>query len=176
MKNKEPICKKCKQPFVRYTTIQNKCVKCALEEVRKGKDKAHRKELREGRERLKTKSDWLREAQRAFNAYIRARDKSIGVCISCQNPCKKSNAGHYRSVGSCPELRFEEKNCHLQCEHCNTYLSGNNINYRINLVRRLGVESVEWLEGPHEPKHYTIDDIKEIRAKYTKKAKEIEND
>jgi len=48
---KEPKCKSCKQPFVRYNTIQRLCVKCAIEKVKQGKDKAHRKELKEGRER-----------------------------------------------------------------------------------------------------------------------------
>ncbi|MFK5282538.1 hypothetical protein ACI3PL_23545 [Lacticaseibacillus paracasei] len=34
--------------------------------------------------------------------------------------------------------------------------------------------SVEWLEGPHEPKHYSADDLKEIKAKYTALARELE--
>ena len=98
------------------------------------------------------------------------RDKNL-LCISCQKPPKKRNAGHYRSVGACPELRFEELNCHMQCEHCNTYLSGNLIEYRKNLILKIGVEKVEFLESKHEPKKYTIDEIKEIKAKYKQKLK-----
>jgi hypothetical protein len=32
---------------------------------------------------------------------------------------------------------------------------------------------VEWLEGPHEPKNYTIEDIKEIRDLYRWKLREL---
>ena len=30
----------------------------------------------------------------------------------------------------------------------------------------IGAEAVAWLEGPHEPKHYSIDDLKQIKAQY----------
>jgi len=30
---------------------------------------------------------------------------------------------------------------------------------------------VEWLEGKHEPKHYTIQDIKQIKQLYREKIK-----
>lgn len=173
MKNKEPTCKRCKKPFIRYNTIQRLCVECAIKKVREGKDKAHRKDLREGRERLKTKSDWLREAQSAFNKYIRIRDREW-PCISCgRDHGGQYHAGHYRTAGSSPELRFSELNCHKQCAPCNNHKSGNIVEYRINLISRIGVDALEWLEGPHEPKHYTIEEIKAIKAKYTKKAKEI---
>jgi hypothetical protein len=36
------------------------------------------------------------------------------------------------------------------------------------------VDKVEALEGPHEPKKYTIEEIKEIKAKYSKMARELE--
>jgi hypothetical protein len=32
---------------------------------------------------------------------------------------------------------------------------------------------VEWIEGKHEAKHYTIDELKEIKQKYTKLAREL---
>ena len=125
-------------------------------------DKAHLKAVRESH---KTKGDYAKEAQVEFNKWIRLRDEGNN-CISCNNPPKKKNAGHYRSVGAAPALRFEPLNCHLQCEHCNTYLSSNAIEYRINLIKKIGVDKVEWIEGPHEPKKYTVDDLKAIRAKY----------
>ena len=54
------------------------------------------------------------------------------------------------------------------------HLSGNAVLYRRALVELIGVEKVEWLEGPHEPKKYTIDDLKAIKAEYIRKRKEIE--
>lgn len=123
-----------------------------------------------------TRGEKMERAQKQFNRYIRARDHGL-PCISCGRPfalLKKINAGHYRSVGSCPELRFCELNVHLQCEYCNTSLSGNAIAYRRNLIYRIGHSNVEWIEGPHAPLRLRDEEIEEIRAKYAKKARDIE--
>lgn len=135
--------------------------------------KKERKTMAEQRDRLKSRSDWLREAQIAFNAYVRERDSGL-ACVSCgRNTGAKMNAGHYRSVGSCPSLRFEPLNCWLQCEACNSYLSGNLIPYRQELLRRIGPEKLEWLEGPHDPKRYTVEQIQEIKRHYVKLRRQI---
>ncbi len=132
-----------------------------------------RKESREAKQRIKTRSEWLRECQIAFNAFVRERDKNL-PCVSCGSGNDvKQNAGHYRSVGSCPELRFEPLQVWKQCEHCNSYKSGNLILYRQELLRRVGPETLAWIEGPHEPKHYTIDDLKAIKAEYKAKLKAL---
>ena len=141
-----------------------------LIKVREAQEKKRKSEIKNKKEALKTRGDYAKEAQIEFNRFIRLRDNGCN-CISCQKPPKKKNAGHYRSVGSSPELRFEPLNCHLQCEHCNTYLSSNAIEYRINLVKKIGQKSVDWLEGPHEPKKYTIDQLIGIKKKY----KELSN-
>ena len=51
--------------------------------------------------------------------------------------------------------------------------SGNIGPYRIALIAKIGQERVDWLEGPHEPAKYTIDDLKAIHAKYKQLNKEI---
>jgi len=56
---------------------------------------------------------------------------------------------------------------------CNTHLSGNALNYRKRLIDKIGIESVEWLEGPHEPKKYTVDELVEIKTVYRRKLKEL---
>lgn len=152
----------------------SKNAKKLAEKGREIKAKSERKELKERKDKLKSRSQWLADAQRWFNKFIRLRDAGE-PCISCgRNTGAKMNAGHYRSVGSCPELRFEELNCHLQCEHCNSYKSGNIEHYRPSLIRKIGESKVEWIEGPHKPKKYTIDDIKEIISKYKLRCKEME--
>ena len=83
------------------------------------------------------------------------------------------DAGHYRSVGACPELRFEPLNIHRQCVKCNRNLSGNAVEYRIRLVQRIGAEKVAWLEGLHAPCKYNVDEIKAIKAKYRAMTKEL---
>jgi len=141
-----------------------------------GKEKTaadEKKRDRVKRESLKTRSAWLKDAQTQFNRYIRLRDEKE-PCISCgQSSGAKINAGHYLSTGARPELRFEPLNCHKQCEKCNSWLSGNAVMYRKRLIDKIGIEKVEWLEGPHDPKKYTIDELKEIKRVYTEKAKEI---
>ena len=169
-----------KLPAGRFCTYQH-ASEFGRQEVEKKKAKAaakakkiERANTRAQKEKLKTRSDWMKEAQREFNRYIRLRDHGQ-PCISCGlNTGAKMNAGHYRSVGACPELRFNELNCHIQCEKCNSWLSGNIIEYRKNLLIKIGDKAVEWLEGKHEPLKLTIDDIKELKNKYRKIGNEIE--
>jgi len=174
--------RKCKAPgcenmYTPYSTLSRACSpKCAFVLVQIAKEKKERKETRERKRALRTKGEWLKLAQAKFNKFIMLRDKHL-PCISCgtMNPNIQYAAGHYRSVGACPELRFNEDNCHKQCNsNCNNFLSGNPIEYRINLVKRIGLDRVVELEGPHEPKHYTIPDIQEIRERYRLKVKAME--
>jgi len=136
-------------------------------------EKQHRKEAKEKKEKLKSRADHLKEAQQAFNAYIRARDEKL-PCISCgRHHQGQYHAGHYLTVGAHPEMRFDEKNCHKQCSACNLHLSGNIINYRKNLILRYGEEIVDYLESHHPQTKLTIEDIKEIKIKYKNLKKEI---
>ena len=122
------------------------------EQGRKTIAKSSLAETRERKQKLKTKSDYLKEAQAAFNAYVRARDKD-DACISCGNYVLNDqigggwDAGHYRSTGSAPHLRFHLWNCHKQCVKCNRFLSGNVAEYRKGLIKKIGIEKVEALES-----------------------------
>jgi hypothetical protein len=139
-----------------------------------------RRDIRVRKEKLKSRADHLREAQAAVNEYVRLRDAHL-PCISCDSTPNDNDlmtgsrwdAGHYRSVGACPELRFEPLNIHRQCVKCNRNLSGNAVEYRIRLVLRIGAEKVAWLEGLHPPCKYTVDDIKDIKAKYRAMTREL---
>lgn len=177
-KTELPKAKDCTDPFQKNGFCDVDCMsKHGLNKARQQKERAEKKEIKQRKEKLKTKHDHTREAQKEFNRFIRLRDSSQ-PCISCgKNPNDNNlitgsrwDAGHYRSVGSCPELRFEELNCHKQCVKCNRDLSGNAIEYRINLKDRIGSDKLDWLEGPHEQKKYTIEELKEIKVKYREKA------
>jgi hypothetical protein len=145
------------------------------------KEKAVRKDLRTRKAKLKTKSEYKKEAQAEFNKFIRLRDKDL-PCVSCGIMGESGgvggywDAGHYRSRGANPELAFVEDNCHKQCKRCNQQLSGNVVNYRIELERRIGKDRLEWLEGSHEMTHYGIEDYKRIKAEYKQKQKDLLND
>lgn len=171
-------------------SLQKTCsVPCAIEmgqkTVAKRQKEAKRKErakIRERKERLKTRGDYIREAQRDFNAWIRERDHDQ-PCISCGKPAEYGggsgvywHAGHYRTTKAAPELRFEPLNVHKQCSQCNNHDSGNILEYRIGLIKRIGQGKVDWLEGPHEPKKLTIEEIRAIGKTYRQKARELKKE
>jgi len=148
--------------------------------ARKSLAQVERREIKVRKAKLKSRADHLREAQAAVNEYVRLRDAHL-PCISCDSTPNDNDlmtgsrwdAGHYRSVGACPELRFEPLNIHRQCVKCNRNLSGNAVEYRIRLVQRIGTEKVAWLEGLHPPCKYTVEEIKAIKAEYRAKTKEL---
>ena len=168
-------CRECKTPFDPPNSMASVCSpKCALQHVSKKRIKDQRKETKVRRERLKTLSDHHKDTQGIVNQYVRLRDMGK-PCISCQrNTSAKRNAGHYLAVGSHPELRYEaETNIHSQCEHCNSWLSGNQQQYRIHLEAKIGKKALAILEGPHPPRQYRVEDLKAIQAEYRLKIKEL---
>jgi hypothetical protein len=160
---------------------------CAILDAPKNREKARkslaqieRKEIKVRKEKLKSRADHLREAQAAVNEFVRLRDAHL-PCISCDSmpsdhdliTGSRWDAGHYRSVGACPELRFEPLNIHRQCVKCNRNLSGNAVEYRIRLVKRIGADKVDWLEGPHSARKYTVEEITAIKTDYRALIREL---
>lgn len=146
--------------------------------ARKALADIERKDIKVRKEALKSRADHIREAQQAFNEYIRTRDQAAGhLCISSGKPLDWSgnavDAGHYRSVGSAPHLRFDERNCHAQSKQDNRFLSGNAVDYRIGLIARIGQEAVDALESDQSVRKYTVDEIKAIKAMYRAKTREL---
>jgi len=177
-------CKVCRAKFTKRSMTHKACSpECSLILVNQAKKKEKAKVERLDRvktkkalESLKTRSDWMKDAQKVFNEFIRERDKAE-PCISCQRFHQgQYHAGHFVSVGSRPNLRFDEQNVHRQCAPCNNHLSGNIIHYRMNLIKKLGVEAVVRLETDFEPKKYTIDDLKEIIKIYRNKVKMLKSE
>ncbi len=186
MITKQPKPKKCRvtacgASFVPLRLGQAVCSPaCALidgprhaPKARKALADIERKDIKVRKEKLKSRADHLKDTQQAFNAWIRARDAAL-PCVSCGRHHEgQYHAGHYRTVGANPELRFEPLNAWKQCAPCNNHLSGNLINYRISLLQRIGEEKVAWLEGPHEAKKYTVEELKAMTAKYRAKTREL---
>ena len=171
--HKAKTCEVCERVFVPDRMGQLVCrPACAMARVRQAK-KAERESVKKRKEAIKSKADWAREAQTAFNAWIRARDEGL-PCISCgRHHQGQWHAGHYLSTGARPELRYTESNVHRQCAPCNTHLSGNAVLYRIGLINRIGSDAVEWLEGPHPLPKWTPDELRAIRDTYRAKLKEL---
>lgn len=185
-------CRQCKTLFSPVNSLEAVCgFDCAVlfAKTPKGEDyrvKAVKRENRERKAALKKPMEHKKEAQKAFNKFIRLRDADQ-PCISCGRENVEWtrggswDCGHFLSVGAKPELRFEELNAHKQCKSCNggsgKYARKNHTvteEYRVRLIEKIGLEQVEWLEGPHEPKRYRIEDFKEIKARYNKLAIELE--
>lgn len=166
-------CKICKDEFNAYTSFDKFCSKgCeAIHNVRKiGKE--NRRALKAFNE--SDKNVLKRKAIQVFNAYIRKRDEKL-PCVSCgyDGTQRQIHAGHYRPAGNVAILRFDERNVHAQCSICNNHLSGNLVNYRNELINRIGLEVVEELESTNSPKQYTIEEYAEIIKTYKQKTKEL---
>ena len=161
-------CRQCKRVFTPERPDQLVCgVKCA---IKWGPGYVQRMK----KERLKTLSDHHKALQSVFNRYIRLRDQHL-PCVSCGRFHKGQwHAGHFLSIGSHPELRYCEDNVHKQCAPCNNHKSGDIKNYRESLIQRIGEDRLAWLEGPHDPRKYTREELIDLRREYLQKIKEIE--
>lgn len=117
---------------------------------------------------------YLKKAERACNAYIRARDAGQG-CISCgRHDAEIWNAGHFISVGANSTLRYDEDNIHLQCARpCNKDKGGNIVEYRKALLLKIGPERLARLEGWHAPVKRTVADVLAIEAHYKAKLRAL---
>ncbi|HHF3505668.1 TPA: recombination protein NinG [Haemophilus influenzae] len=189
---KEYKCKMCGNYFIKIvSSLQKVCspecaIKLSREQTRKAREKKdkqarieNRKKMTALKEKNKTKHELTKEAQVAVNKYIRLRD--VGKeCISCGKPLVAEqlgggfDAGHYRSRGAAPHLRFYTLNIHGQCKKCNRYYGGNVQQYRLGLLDRLGSEKVEQIEADNRPRHYFPDDLRRIKQIFNKKCRLIE--
>lgn len=187
-------CKICREWFIPKQSFQNWCSPehgFELSEQRKNKDrekalaklkKENQKKEREAKDKLKARklavkplSYFTKQAQTAFNAFIRERDRDE-PCISCGRFHEgQYHAGHYRTTGANPELRFDEDNVHKQCAPCNNHLSGNIENYTPRLIEKIGQERFDRLMGSHELPKWKREDYERIRDHYRAKLKELKD-
>lgn len=136
-------------------------------------EKADRQRQAERRMAVKPLSYFIKQAQHAFNEFIRYRDRDL-PCISCgRHHDGQYHAGHFRTTGASPELRFDEDNCHKQCSACNNHLSGNLTAYRPALIAKIGQARFDALMGPHALPKWTRDDYIRIRDEYRAKLRDL---
>lgn len=177
-------CKHCRQRLDRLgEKLHQACVDPWLsanrDKLRAKAVRAEKRQDRATREAMKRLPDLKREAQTAFNAWIRLRDAGQ-PCISCGAPPPDlsglhagRDAGHYRSVGSAPQLRYHSDNVHGQCVACNQWGAGKAVEYRTGLIARIGLARVEALECTNEPRKWTHDELRGIRDDYRAKTKAL---
>ena len=118
------------------------------------------------------------KCQALFNEKIRLRDSfgNIFFCISCneKKDIRYLQAGHFYNVGHYDGLRFDEDNCHGQCNYCNTFLHGNLIQYRDNLLKRIG--ETRFFELQDRADQYKKNGYKFSRSEIIEKISQLQSD
>jgi hypothetical protein len=182
---REKKCKGCSTPFIPARALQVACSPdCARIVAQRNREKAERRtatierqKTREQLEAMKTVPELMAEADRAFCAFIRARDAGK-PCICCGRGSSgwtrggEWDGGHYRSRGAASHLRYHEDNCHAQLKQCNRR-AFDVAAYRARLIERIGLARVEALEDDNGTHKWTREELREIRDRYRVKLREI---
>ncbi|MBB6579610.1 hypothetical protein HNP33_003724 [Comamonas odontotermitis] len=157
--------------------------------------RVERAETRRRKGALKTRNEVLAEAKVAIQAFRRLEELVKGRgCISCKRsreevesgpwrPGGYWDGGHFKSKGAYPELALEPLNIWLQCKSCNAgsgkyARKGYTVaaNFEANLAEIEGQELVDWLNGPHDQKHYDMDQLIAIRNEYRAKTNRLKKE
>jgi hypothetical protein len=175
----ERKCKQCDRTFMQQRPLQYVCGPlCAGKRAKaeraakKIKEKAEKRADKAKRLAMLSLPKLHRMTQLVFNRWVRLRDAKE-PCISCGAPPPNMeklhagrDAGHYRSVGTAPHLRYDEANVHAQCVHCNQFLAGNVLAYRAGLTAKIGFVELERLENDNRVHKWTRDELNAKRDHY----------
>ncbi|MBX3653214.1 MAG: recombination protein NinG [Ramlibacter sp.] len=176
---KPKTCAGCDKMFVPARPMQAVCgPRCAVKKVKADKAEARAK-IRTRKEAIKTVPVLIAEAQDAFNAFIRERDKARG-CFVCGKPFPAAtslggvmDAGHVRSRGAAGHLRFNEDNCHGECKACNSSFGAKPHQIEAGAVRRIGRQRYEALVADNTPHKWTHDELRTIRDGYRARLRDM---
>jgi 5-methylcytosine-specific restriction endonuclease McrA len=183
---KQKKCRVCHCSFTPKRAIQPACsLECecvlAVAKVEANKRKraaAERVADRVKRASLKTIAQLIAEAQTAFNAFIRARDKDKG-CFVCLRPFDQNvpgrtlHAGHVRTRGAAGHLRYTEDNCMGECEGCNGPRGAKPHQIKAGAIARIGAARFEELENDNTPHKWTREELIAIKDEYRAKLKAL---
>jgi hypothetical protein len=139
-------CKVCKCKFEpKYSTLQPVCTNpaCMIEYARLEREKELKKDAKDWisktKEKNKTHGEHENDLQREINTIARLIDKDQN-CISHDGPCRSADGGHYHSVGSSNNVRFNLFNVWSQCDSCNRRKGSNRTGYDDGLKRLFGYD------------------------------------
>lgn len=169
-------CKVCKESFTPRSSFQVACSPtCAQEYVKLEKAKKDRQERQKGLAALKTKRDYIKEAQRVWNSYVRARDAGKPCCSCGAKPGQvfggSMDCSHYRSTGAAPHLRFHLHNAAAACVKCNRWLGGNVVALRAGLVERIGEEKILAVEANNSIRKFSDEYLIRLKKIFAKKTR-----
>lgn len=176
----QKACRCCGRQFLPRTTLHTLCSpRCLLRESN-AKEAADKAQFKERKEKAKSRAKWLAECQAVVNKYCRFRDMVAGKgCITCGKPHRQSfggaaDAGHFKSVGSSPHLRFYLPQIALQCVVCNRHQGGRALDFRKALIAARGIDWVEALDARNETAKFDVDYLRRLKTVMTKKARRME--
>lgn len=194
-KPRDNVCQICGRAYVKQRMGQQVCSPQCAAKVGKAERRAERVKTKERKEKMKSRGEWLKEAKTAMQKLRRLQELAKGRgCMSCGRsqaevmggadwqPGGFWDGGHFLSKGAYPELALEPKNIWLQCKKCNAGSSkyarkGFTVNqsFRANLSAWEGEALVEWLEGPHPLKHYSVDELITIKLTCNASIKDLKS-
>tara|TARA_R110002126_G_scaffold93089_2_gene220720 strand:+ start:3273 stop:3935 length:663 start_codon:yes stop_codon:yes gene_type:complete len=178
-------CKKCRVEFSQTKFLQKFCgtnIDCKTAEglhnldLKKKKDK---KKFNDFKEKVRPRSH-SKENKKNLQAEVNKLARMIDAryryvtCIDCDKPFKKIDAGHFKSVGSNPSLRFNLHNIHSQAYECNRngLGGGKSLGYFRGLEKRYGSNYADYVENGIQKEYLYIglsdqeiyDKLKLVRA------------
>jgi hypothetical protein len=118
------------------------------------------------------------KADKWFSYFIRLRDSNDDgycKCFTCNTILhwKHMECGHYvkrQHEGA----RFNEKNCHTQCNNCNWKLQGNDGVYKPRIIEMYGQETHDLLKSAeHRNFKRTSFEVDLLAKEYEKKARQL---
>jgi 5-methylcytosine-specific restriction endonuclease McrA len=117
---------------------------------------------------------------RSFSTYIRTRDctDGMGACISCGRvyPYEDLQAGHYIAKSVASALYFDEDNVNIQCQGCNLFKHGNQLEYGIRLREKIGPLRIQrLLARRHDRKDWTFDALLDVEEEIRRKMAILES-
>lgn len=150
-----------------------------LDKQKRAQVAVERKDRQQKLAKFKRKADHVADCQKAFNAWVRFRDR-FEPCIDCAKFAHDEgihggawDAGHYLSRGSHPHLRFDHRNVFKQLKGCNRPGGTTAASFRAGVIARIGLAAVEALEADQTARHYTVDQLIAMTAHYRKLLKDL---
>lgn len=170
---KNKICNRCGLPKPIFS--KGRCVNCArIEDALERMDDETETFIKQ--DGLK---EFVQKADDIFSRWLRmsgADEDGIASCYTCDvmDHWSKLQCGHYIKRGSL-FLRFDPRNCRIQCITCNVFLDGNYPEYTKRLeAERPGI--VEYLlEESRLVQKISAEDVRGVINEYTQKLKHIKN-
>lgn len=133
------------------------------------------------RKDLIKRCDKLRQTYARYEGAKKRNGIWVNTCVSCGKTiaCDKANGGHF--VGrTCYPLRWDERNVHCQCVHCNLYRNGAYIEYSQWFIKEYGEKvfndyvekSRAWQQGKLPA--LRMEELRSIHDEWLKKGRELE--